>query len=103
MLGRHATRAELPRKRRGAPFDVPGRLPLGVPFDLPRFVLRAANLRVFNALYYALGRRNAGISLIDWDRYFYPLDAISDWNRIYGRAGFYQFQCALPLEGVRLR
>jgi decaprenylphospho-beta-D-ribofuranose 2-oxidase len=101
MLGRHATRAELPRKRRGAPFDVPGRLPLGVPFDLPRFVLRAANLRVFNALYFALGRRNAGISLIDWDRYFYPLDAISDWNRIYGRAGFYQFQCALPLEGVR--
>jgi decaprenylphospho-beta-D-ribofuranose 2-oxidase len=101
MLGRHATLAELPRKRRAAPFDTPGRLPLNVPFDLPRFALRASNLRIFNAIYYDIGRRKAGISLIDWDRYFYPLDSIAHWNRIYGRDGFYQFQCALPLDAAR--
>jgi decaprenylphospho-beta-D-ribofuranose 2-oxidase len=101
MLGRHATLAELPQKTRRAPFRTPGRLPLGVPFDLPGFALTAANLRVFNALYYTMGRRKEGVSLIDWDRYFYPLDSITNWNRIYGRAGFYQFQCALPLDGAR--
>jgi len=101
MLGRHARAAELPPRRRRAPFDTPRRLPLRVPFDLPGFVLNAANLRLFNALYYEMGRRKAGVSLIDWDRYFYPLDSIADWNRIYGRAGFYQFQCALPLETAR--
>jgi decaprenylphospho-beta-D-ribofuranose 2-oxidase len=102
MLGRHATLAELPPKTPPRALRArPGRLPLGVPFDLPGFVLNAANLRVFNALYYAMGRRKAGVSLIDWDRYFYPLDSIANWNRIYGRAGFYQFQCALPLDGVR--
>jgi decaprenylphospho-beta-D-ribofuranose 2-oxidase len=101
MLGRHATLAEVPQKTRRAPFRTPGRLPLGVPFDLPGFALTAANLRVFNALYYTMGRRKEGVSLIDWDRYFYPLDSITNWNRIYGRAGFYQFQCALPLDGAR--
>ena len=35
---------------------------------------------------------------MDWDSYFYPLDAILGWNRIYGRKGFAQFQCALPLD-----
>jgi decaprenylphospho-beta-D-ribofuranose 2-oxidase len=101
MLGHHASLEELPPRRRRTPFATPGRLPLGVPFDLPGFVLNAASLRVFNAVYYAMGKRKAGVSLIDWDRYFYPLDSIANWNRIYGRAGFYQFQCALPLDGVR--
>jgi decaprenylphospho-beta-D-ribofuranose 2-oxidase len=101
MLGHHASLEELPQRRRRTPFATPGRLPLGVPFDLPGFVLNAASLRVFNAVYYAMGKRKAGVSLIDWDRYFYPLDSIANWNRIYGRAGFYQFQCALPLDGVR--
>jgi FAD/FMN-containing dehydrogenase len=101
MLGRHAEAAELPRKHRHAPFEVPGRLPLAVPFDLPRFALNPVTLRIFNALYYRAGVRKAGESFIDWDRYFYPLDAIGDWNRIYGRQGFYQFQCVLPLEASK--
>jgi FAD/FMN-containing dehydrogenase len=58
-------------------------------------------LRIFNATYYRMGRRKAGAGLVDWDRYFYPLDSIADWNRIYGRGGFYQFQCALPLDTAR--
>jgi FAD/FMN-containing dehydrogenase len=101
MLGRHAEASELPRKLRRAPFEVPGRLPLAVPLDFPRFALNPVSLRIFNALYYRMGQRKAGESLVDWDRYFYPLDAIGDWNRIYGRAGFYQFQCVLPLEASK--
>ncbi len=101
MFGRHAAVSQLSRKQRRAPFTTPKRLPLHVPIDFPRFVLNPASLRVFNALFFDRGRRKAGTSIIDWDRYFYPLDSISAWTRIYGRDGFYQFQCALPLDAAR--
>jgi decaprenylphospho-beta-D-ribofuranose 2-oxidase len=55
-------------------------------------------VRAFNALYYRTGARKSGEHLVDWDSYFYPLDAILGWNRIYGRKGFVQFQCVLPLN-----
>ena len=58
-------------------------------------------MRSFNALYYRRGLRNAGQALVDWDSYFYPLDAILGWNRIYGRKGFAQYQCVLPLDAAR--
>jgi FAD/FMN-containing dehydrogenase len=101
MLGRHAEADELPKKLRRAPYEVPGRLRLSVPIDLPRLALNPVTLRIFNAVYYRAGKRKAGQSLVDWDRYFYPLDAIGDWNRIYGRGGFYQFQCVLPIESSK--
>lgn len=101
MLGRHATLADLPVRRRRTPFRTPRRLPLVVPFDLPALALNPVTLRLFNAVYFDIERRKEGVSLIDWDRYFYPLDSIAHWNRIYGRRGFYQFQCALPLDAAR--
>ena len=101
MLGRHATREELPAGKRGAPFDTGRKISLRLPIDLPAPLLNPLTLRMFNALYYWNGRRKAGTGLIDWDSYFYPLDAILDWNRGYGRRGFYQFQCALPLDRAR--
>ena len=55
-------------------------------------------VRAFNALYYRAGAQKSGEHLVDWDSYFYPLDAILGWNRIYGRNGFVQFQCVLPLD-----
>jgi FAD/FMN-containing dehydrogenase len=96
MLGEHATRAELPRERAAAPFDTPRRRRLSVPLDLPALALNGAGMRAFNALYYRSGARRAGERLVDWEGYFYPLDAILGWNRIYGRRGFAQFQCVLP-------
>jgi FAD/FMN-containing dehydrogenase len=57
-------------------------------------------VRIFNALYYWNGKRKRKRQVIDWDRYFYPLDAILGWNRIYGRRGFMQFQCAIPLANA---
>jgi FAD/FMN-containing dehydrogenase len=101
MLGRHAARDELPAKARTAPYETPTKPKLRLPVDLPAALLNPLTLRAFNALYYWNGSRKAGPSLIDWDSYFYPLDAILDWNRGYGRRGFYQFQCALPLDRAR--
>jgi len=101
MLGEHATRAELTGDRARYPFETPSQRRRNLRFDLPRGVLSPVTVRAFNALYYWNGTRRRGTSLLDWDSYFYPLDAILGWNRIYGRKGFVQFQCALPLERSR--
>lgn len=72
------------------------RQPRDFPLDLPSAALNALTVRLFNALYYrripAAGRDRAA----PVGRFFYPLDAIGRWNRIYGRRGFYQFQCVIP-------
>jgi decaprenylphospho-beta-D-ribofuranose 2-oxidase len=101
MLGEHATVSELPAARRRTPFQTPGRRRLSVPFDAPGFSLNALTVRAFNALYWRAGLRAAGQRLVDWDSYFYPLDAIGGWNRIYGRKGLAQFQCVLPPDAAR--
>lgn len=101
MLGEHARRDELPPDRASRPLCAPLRPKRHVPFDLPSSLLNRHSVAAFNALYYALGERSRGERLVDWDRYFYPLDAILGWNRIYGRRGFVQFQCALPHEHAR--
>ncbi|MFY9237953.1 MAG: FAD-binding oxidoreductase [Roseovarius sp.] len=98
MLGEHAARADLSPKQARAPFQVKSKRKVSVPMDFPAFTLNSLTVRAFNALYYWAGARKTGTQLVDWDSYFYPLDAILGWNRIYGRKGFAQFQCALPLD-----
>lgn len=100
MLGEHASRQELPEPRRVAPYDTPRHGRRSIPFDLPGFVLNPLTVHAFNASYYRLGCRKAGTEFVDWDSYFYPLDAIGQWNRIYGRRGFAQFQCVLPMDSA---
>ncbi|SMX42707.1 FAD-binding oxidoreductase [Maliponia aquimaris] len=101
MLGEHATVAELDAKRARHPLDAGHKPKLAVPLDFPGFALNSLTVRAFNKLYYTLGARKTGTQLVDWDTYFYPLDAVLKWNRIYGRRGFAQFQCVLPLETSR--
>ena len=89
-LGEHAEPDELPAGSTVAPRRATRR----VPVDFPGFALNRWSVTAFNALYYRRGR--PGQSIVDYDRYFYPLDALLEWNRIYGRAGFLQYQCVLP-------
>ncbi|GAB4266039.1 MAG: FAD-binding oxidoreductase [Pararhodobacter sp.] len=98
MEGEHALRSELPSDRRMRPFDTPRQRGTRVPVDFPGFVLNPLTVRLFNEAYYQRGLRQQPSSLVGWDPFFYPLDAVSDWNRIYGRRGFMQFQCVVPLE-----
>lgn len=70
-----------------------------VPLDPPLSLVNGLSLRVFNTLYWHMAR--SGRSLSHYVPYFYPLDALRHWNRIYGRAGFYQYQCVLPPENMR--
>ncbi len=101
MLGDHARRADLPSSKRDRPFHVPARQRRRVPLDAPTMALNRYTLRAFNRMYHWNGSRKAGKTLVDWDSYFYPLDALLEWNRIYGRRGFAQFQCVIPLESAK--
>jgi FAD/FMN-containing dehydrogenase len=101
MLGEHARLEELSGDQRQRPFGARIRRKLTVPINAPSGLLNSVTVRTFNGLYYWNGTRKAGTRLVDWDSYFYPLDAIPGWNRIYGRKGFAQFQCVLPLESSR--
>lgn len=97
ILGEHARISELDLQKTADPFASGKRRRLAVPFDLPYFSLNSLTVRAFNELYYRAGARpEKAVRLVDWDRYFYPLDAIDSWNRIYGRNGFCQFQCVFP-------
>ena len=93
--GEHATRAEVS----DAGLAVPQHRRKRVPVDLPSALLNRWSVGAFNGLYYRRGR--VGTSFVDYDTYFYPLDAILEWNRIYGRAGFVQYQCVLPTAASR--
>ncbi|MBQ0820467.1 MULTISPECIES: FAD-binding oxidoreductase [Microvirga] len=105
FLGEHANSPDLPAHRSLHPFTTPDKRKLSLPFNFPCFALNRFSLRAFNTLYYWAGAWNRGEKLVDWDSFFYPLDAIAAWHRLYGRKGFAQFQCALPLnrseEGLR--
>lgn len=98
MLGEHADIDDLPAGRAAAPFRIPKKRKLNVPFAPPFSLLNGGTTRAFNRLYYAMQSRKTGVRAVDWDSYFYPLDAILNWNRAYGRRGFMQFQCVLPLD-----
>jgi FAD/FMN-containing dehydrogenase len=71
---------------------------LNVPFDLPVSVLNYPSLTLFNAAYYHLKGRKQKPHLCDYQSFFYPLDRVSNWNRLYGHAGLYQHQSVIPEE-----
>jgi len=72
--------------------------PLGIPFSLPSWLLNRYSIKMFNQFYFHSQRRNGGKTKTQhYQSYFYPLDSISNWNRIYGSRGFYQYQFVVPL------
>jgi len=98
MFGRHATEGQLSAKQRRDPLDYEPDHLASLPFDLPEGVLNEHTVKAFNAFYYARQRTRDKREVVGIDPFFYPLDAIDDWNRMYGESGFVQFQCVLPME-----
>jgi FAD/FMN-containing dehydrogenase len=90
LRGRWAEPHEAPR-RRPRPLRRPA-----LPFVLPGFVLNRVSVRAFNALLYAQHVPRVRRGIQNPERFFYPLDAIAHWNRMYGPRGFTQYQCVLP-------
>ena len=87
MLGEHATGGGLaPTSRRA----------LSVPVEFPAGLLGRPLTRTFNALYYWRGARQSHMRRVHYSQYFFPLDALRHWHRLYGKRGFMQHQCVLP-------
>ena len=71
---------------------------LSIPFNFPRFSLNKYTIKAFNWIYYRKVKTGESKRHVDIDSFFFPLDAISRWNNIYGRKGFVQYQFILPIE-----
>ena len=86
MLGEHSKEGEL---------EIDLNEPIAVPFDTPSALLNRLTMKAFNSAYWhkAKDNRSNNVQLIP---YFYPLDSIGNWNKLYGKDGFLQFQCVIP-------
>ncbi len=84
-----------PSSGRGATVPRPRRA-RAVPVTPPFSLVNGLSLRLFNTAYFQLQKYQAGRRLVHFEKFLYPLDAIHDWNRIYGPRGFYQHQCVIP-------
>lgn len=69
-----------------------------IPINFPSFALNHWSVRAFNWLYYRKVKEKVSRQKVDIDTFFYPLDSIGHWNRIYGKNGFTQYQFILPKE-----
>jgi FAD/FMN-containing dehydrogenase len=87
IAGNHAVDGELRWERsRG----------LSIPFDPPFSMINPLTLRAFNAAVYHGQRRKDARSSVSYEAFLFPLDSLADWNRMYGSAGFQQYQCVVP-------
>ncbi|MFY1047574.1 FAD-binding protein [Chryseobacterium sp. GP-SGM7] len=98
MRGEHAFSHELPQKFLKNPLRLKKKFSPTVPFYFPGFVLNALTVKIFNYFYYKKQSQKEVKNIIDYETYFYPLDAINEWNRIYGKSGFIQYQMVIPKE-----
>lgn len=72
---------------------------LTVPINMPAALLNRLTVGAFNTLYFHRQLSREKTALVDYEPFFYPLDSVLHWNRIYGRDGLLQFQCVLPENG----
>lgn len=96
MLGEHTQDGTLELARKKS---------LNIPLDMPSSILNHYSIKAFNSLYYHRTCSKTKTELVSFEPYFYPLDAIGNWNRLYGKAGFVQYQFVLPkavgVKGLR--
>ncbi|WPO83723.1 FAD-binding oxidoreductase [Chryseobacterium sp. JJR-5R] len=98
MRGEHAFQHELPQNLREKPLRLKKKFEPTVPFYFPGFVLNALTVKLFNLLYFNKQRKKEINNFTDYETFFYPLDAVHEWNRIYGKSGFIQYQMVIPKE-----
>jgi FAD/FMN-containing dehydrogenase len=85
----HRTQGPLPEKKKRS-----------VPFVPPFSLVNRLTLFPFNFAYYGMGRLRAGRKVVHYEPFFYPLDNLLNWNRMYGPKGFYQYQSVVPRENA---
>lgn len=100
MNGHHAVLTELPLKIKD-PLYIKPRKNFSLPFNCPSWLLNPWTIQAFNTLYFRTQAAKKDPFVVDYDSYFYPLDSIANWNRLYGKKGFLQYQFVVPTNTAR--
>ncbi|MGE4514272.1 FAD binding domain-containing protein [Chryseobacterium taeanense] len=98
MRGEHAFQQELPQHLKEKPLRLKKKFEPTVPFYFPGFVLNALTVKIFNFFYFKKQSKKEVTNIIDYETFFYPLDFVKDWNKIYGKSGFIQYQMMIPKQ-----
>jgi len=93
MSGEHAT---IPGELKPSP---PPKLVF--PFEAPGFALNALTVSLFNTAFFHKQIHKRAVALQDYEPFFYPLDKVLRWNRMYGKRGLLQFQYVIPWEHAK--
>jgi FAD/FMN-containing dehydrogenase len=83
-----------------SPFKPHGRAKLMVPFTPPISALNGLSVRAFNTLYRSAKGRKTGVETTHYNPFFYPLDGVANWNRLYGPRGLHQHQSVIPFDAA---
>lgn len=96
MLGEHAQVDDLPLRDREFPLKLHKKAKLRIPIDMPSFLLNGLTIGAFNSLYYHFHRMARKEFTAHYDSFFFPLDFMLDWNKLYGKRGMLQYQFVIP-------
>lgn len=92
MRGNHSVRQDMPSKKKKS---------FTVPVNAPNWLLNSFTVRSFNFLYYNKQWSSEKHETIHYKPFFYPLDSVFAWNRLYGKRGFFQYQLVVPFKNDR--
>jgi decaprenylphospho-beta-D-ribofuranose 2-oxidase len=98
ILGEHAELKDLNDQQKKDPLISPRKIQVTFPFTLPYWVLNTFTVQMFNFLYFIKNFKKEVNTVVAYEPFFYPLDAILHWNRLYGKRGFIQYQFVIPLD-----
>lgn len=96
MKAKHASLLELPISQQKRPFFSPKCFSLKYPHFLSSYLLKISLVKLFNKIYYYYLKKNKQEYFQPFQNYFFPLDRIKNWPRLYGKKGFIQYQCVIP-------
>jgi len=98
MLGEHAQLSELTPAQQQQPLKVVNKTLFRFPMYLPSIFLNKLSIGIFNFLFYLKNTKKEINNVVPYEPFFYPLDVLDEWNKMYGRKGFVQYQFVLPLN-----
>lgn len=98
MLGEHATDLDVQKLNLNNNFPIFNNQKYSIPFNIPFNIFRYSIIKIFNSLYFNFLKLKSGPKITNYNKFFYPLDGIKNWNKAYGTKGFFQFQCVFPIE-----
>lgn len=98
MVGNSVSKDDERLKHLDNPLSIKQKKQIKIPLDSPDWLLNSFTMGTFNSLFYAKQMSDRSEGLADFESYFFPLDAIGSWNRLYGKRGFIQHQTVFPEE-----